>query len=140
MRYELKNPPQLKLFVRTIMPSYRKTQVSLSEFRPIQLNSYWDGGSKSEYRLVHLDTFRTLALPTSTHPYFDVARYGVQGENEAVSVDARGNVTLKTIPVNMCLVETGYFCGKPMTASFYLHPDNMQKLLPEASLTPQIQA
>ncbi len=128
-KYELKNNPTLKAFVARVLPSYRKHNVYVSEFGSRNINSYWDGGSKSDYCLVDLNTMRTLPLPSSSHPYFDVARYTAGGENESVSIDHAGNITLKVLPPNTALIETGYFCGKPSTAHIFVNADNMPRLI-----------
>lgn len=132
LKIELKSAPEVKRLINRILPEYRKHNVYLSEFHPQSINSYWDGGSKTYYTLVDLSTMKTAPLPTSTHPFFDVARYGVRGESEAVSVDHAGNITLKVLPENFALITSGIFCGKPGTAHIYLNPANMTKLLPSA--------
>ena len=74
-------------------------------------------------------------MPTSTHPYFDVARYGLANkENEVISVDHVGNIELKILPEGFALVSAGTFCGKPATAHVYLNPANLAKLLPGGAL------
>lgn len=122
----LKEAPELKRIIQSAFPNYKKRNCGVSMFHPMNVNSYWDGGSKDEYVLVCLQTHKRLPLPTSTHPYFDVASKGAcNGENDAISVDHVGNVTLKIIPPNVALVRAGYFCGKPATAHVYFHPSNM---------------
>jgi hypothetical protein len=130
--FNLKTQPELKRVITAAFPNYRKHNAWLSEFRPTEINSYWDGGSRDEYAIVDLVTGQRKNLPTSTHPYFDVARYGVQGENEMVAVSERGNITLKLLPENFALVRSGTFCGKPATAHVFVNAVNMPRLL-EAS-------
>ena len=129
---ELKNEPGLKQLLNRALPGYRKHKCFVSVFRPTNINSYWDGGSRDEFTLIHLGSMEKRELPTYTHPYFDVARYGIQGENDMVSVDSRGNVTLKAIPAGWALIRSGYFCGKPATAEIMVHPDNMPRCLEPA--------
>lgn len=128
---ELKTAPELKRVICAAFGNYKKHKCYMSAFPEsgMNINSYWDGGSRDEYALVDLTTFRRATMPTSTHPYFDVARYGVHGENEHVSVDSRGNITLKHLPENFALVRSGTFCGKPATAHVYFNAANMPKLL-----------
>lgn len=128
---ELKNAPEVKAVVLAAFPSYRKTKATLCAFRPTQINSYWDGGSRAEFAIVELATMRPKPLPTKTHPWFDVARYGVADVgNDIIEVDQVGNVTLKVLPEGFALVEAGTFCGKAATAHIYLPPENIAKLLP----------
>jgi hypothetical protein len=124
--------PALKAIVTAAFPNYRKTKASISEFNAEHgknINSYWDGGSRDEYAIVHIATRQRKALPTSTHPFYDLA--GVANtENRDVIVDERGNATLKRLPAGFALVQAGTFCGKQATATVYLSPDDTPKLLP----------
>lgn len=128
----LKQHPEIKAIVTAAFPGYKKHKAWLRTMGPSGqgINSYWDGGSRAEYALVDLATGRRVALPTNTHPYFDIARAGLAGaEDSAVVVDHRGNVTLKILPEGIALVQAGTFCGKPATATVILNPANMAKLL-----------
>lgn len=127
----LKTAPEVKRLVNAILPSYKKHNVFLSEFHSLSVNSYWDDGSKSTFILVNLQDMTTQPLPSSTHPYFDVVRQGIQGESEWVSVDGRGNITLKVLPEGFAVIECGTFCGKTATAHVFLNAANMSKLLGE---------
>lgn len=121
----LNTNPQLRDIVRAAFPAYRKRDARTDTFSPNgqNINSYWDGGSRDEYAVVHVPTLRTKPLPTSTHPYFDVAGRGM-ANNETADVvsDRRGNVTLKRLPPDFVLVRAGTFCGKAATATVYF-PD-----------------
>lgn len=129
---ELKDAPEVKRVVLAAFPSYRKHRATLSAFNgEVNLNSYWDSGSRAEFAIVELATGQRKPLPTRTHPYFEVARYGISGENEVISVDHAGNITLKVLPEGFALVEAGTFCGRPATAHVYVNPANLSKLLPE---------
>ena len=100
-------------------PRNRK-DVSVKEFvGPMNVNSYWDGGSKDEYVLVDLATKRKIEFPTS-HPYFDRKSDG----------ERCGNLVINELPENTALVCGGTFMGKPATVRILLRPDNMASLLP----------
>ena len=128
----LKSSLDLKRLVLAAFPDYRKQKATLSVFNGgVNINSYWDGGSRSEYRIVDLHTLRSSGTPSTSHPYFDVVRAGLaRRENDAVSVDSVGNVTLKILPAGYALVAAGTFCGKPATAHVYLPAENMPRFLP----------
>lgn len=132
-RIELKSAPEVKKLVSIAFPSYKKHNAYLSEWPgSMNINSYWDGGSRDEYAIVELATMQRKPMPTSTHPYFDVARYGLANkENEVISTDHVGNITLKILPEGFAIVRAGTFCGKQATAHVYLNPANLTKLLPE---------
>lgn len=126
----LKQHPEVKAIVLAAFPSYKKHSAFLSEFHPINVNSYWSGGSRDEYAIVELATMRRKSLPTSTHPYFDVAAHGLANkENATFEIDHVGNITLKYLPEGFALVCAGTFCGKPATASIKLNPANLTKML-----------
>lgn len=137
---ELKTAPELRRIVLAAFPSYRKHKVFLSVFstRGERINSYWDGGTRDEYAIVELTSMRQAAMPSVGHPYYEIKGRGIpSGEDQYVSVDHVGNVTLKAIPVGFVLVSAGTFCGKPATAHLHFHPDNLAKYL-EAT-KPQVQ-
>ena len=122
----------IKRIVLTAFPEYRKRKVFLSEFSESgkNINSFWEGGSRNVYAIVHLPSMSRSTLPTQTHPYFDVALRGAaRQETPDIVSDAQGNVTLKRLPVDFALVEAGTFCGKPATAHIYLHGANLPNLL-----------
>lgn len=129
----LKSAPEVKKVVLTAFPEYKKHNAFLSAFHPMQINSYWDGGSKDYFAIVELSTMQRKSLPTSTHPYFDVAARGMANQdNGIVESDHVGNITLKILPEGFALVRGGVFCGKTATAHVFLNPDNFAKLLPSS--------
>lgn len=129
---KLKEHPEVKAIVTAGFPSYRKLSASISPFGSgVRINSYWDGGSRSEFAIVDMTTGRRMPLPTSTHPYFDVARHGaVNVDSPHLAIDHVGNATLKVLPEGFALVEAGTFCGKAATAHVYLNDANLTKFLP----------
>jgi hypothetical protein len=134
-RVELKNAPEIKRVILAAFPNYRKKTASFSAFSESgqNINSYWDGGSRDYYAVVELATMKRGTMPSSSHPYFDVARYGMANkEDGVVKVDHVGNVTLKVLPEGFALVQTGVFCGKEASAHVYFNPANLAKLLPAA--------
>lgn len=130
---ELRTAPEVRRAIVAAFPAYRKHNAFLSVFPEsgVQVNSFWDGGSKTYYAVIDLATLKTHSLPTSTHPHFDVANRGlVNAEDPDVRVDHVGNITLKHLPDGFALISSGTFCGKPATAHIYLNPANMAKVLP----------
>ena len=128
---ELKTAPELKRLLSAIGYKKHKCYVSVFPTSGMDINSYWDGGSRDEYTLVDLVSGRPRSMPSSTHPYFDIARKGIVGENEVLSVSDRGNITLKILPENFALIRTGTFCGKAATAHIFVPLANMPRLLTE---------
>ncbi len=129
---ELKMNPEVRAVILAAFPSYRKHKAFVHVFgeHGHGINSYWDGGSRNEYAIVHMPTRQCKAMPTSTHPYFDIARRGLAGaESPDVTIDGRGNVTLKRLPEDFALVQAGTFSGKPAMASIFVNAANMPRLL-----------
>lgn len=124
------NDPGIGPIARAAFPDNRRP-VRVVEFRgPRNVNSYWDGGSKDEYRLVHLVTGQVWHAPTS-HPFYDRRDDGQRC----------GNLELRELPENVALVSGGYFCGKPATVTVHLRPENMVKMLPAPAeeLSPELE-
>lgn len=100
----------------------KRSDVIVEEFRgPLRVNSYWEGGSRDEYCLVDLETYKAWQVPAS-HPYFDRKSDG----------ERCGMLELNELPPNTCLVHGGHFCGKPRHFTIQLRLENMQKLIPDS--------
>lgn len=134
---ELKDHAEVSRIVRLAFPDYRKRRAFVSAFHGGKnINSYWDGGSRSEYAIVNLVTGERKNLPTATHPYFDIAArrlLNTSTNDGYVSVDHVGNVRLNALPDGYVLVQAGTFCGVPATAHLFLNDANLIKLLPAAT-------
>lgn len=78
--------------------------------------TYWSGGSRSTYRAVRLADGRAESLPGNPNP----PQFG-------------GNMEGQTIPLSpgFAIIEHSIFMGKDMGLTFYIHPDNAGKFLPE---------
>jgi hypothetical protein len=128
-RITLKNAPEVKRVILAAFPTYKKHDCFITPFYEsgVRVNSFWDGGSKSYFVLVHLTTLEHKALPSQSHPYFDL--HNTTGETPDILFE-NGCATLKRLPAGIALVEGGIFCGKTATAHIYLNPDNFAKLLP----------
>jgi hypothetical protein len=131
---ELKDAPELRQVILAAFPDYRKKKAWFSAFSgDHNINSYWDEGSKAEYAIVELATMQRRPLPTRTHPFYEIARYGMENkETEVLRTDHVGNLYLKVLPVGFALVQAGTSCGKPATAHIFFNPDNLAKYLPAA--------
>ena len=98
----------------------RNGDVSVGVFSgPRIMNSYWDDGSKDEFALVDLVEYRSWSVP-STHPFYDRVPSG----------DRCGQLQLAELPPDTCLVEGGYFRGKPRSFRIHFRNENLAKLLP----------
>ena len=130
-RVELRWSPEVKAVIRAGFPSYRRRTAYLGEFSPRPINSYWDGGIRDEFAVVHLDSLSRHEVPTASHPYFDIASRGnTNRENDVLSTDRVGNLTLKVLPDGYALVQSGVFRGKQAMATVFVPASNLNDLLP----------
>ena len=103
--------------IRAAFPGYKGRKVQLIARSEIELDGlYWDGGSRSQYTLIDLDTFRTGSPPAAA---CNPPQFG--GPASAPKV---------TIPVNGAILEHSTFRGKDMGIRFYAHPERLAPLLP----------
>jgi len=78
-------------------------------------NAYWDGGTRSTYRLIRLSDGQIASIGNTNPPQFG------------------GPVKRETVPVTQgfAVVEHSIFCGKDMGLTFHVNPADIAKLLPE---------
>lgn len=104
------------LFAHILKPlNYRKRKVYVQACESVTLMDLnWSGGTRSEYRAMTVDgrpLGNSLAY-SALHP--------ANNHAEGASVP---------LPQGAIMVRTGYFCGKDSTATIYVHPADMPKLL-----------
>ena len=115
MRIKVSADPLIKQIASAAYPEYRgrKFHIEVSEY-PLDVRSYWDGGSRSYFRFVNLMTLE-ISSQVSAQSAFDKPISGA----EAV-----------TLPVGFACVEHSIFCGKDSGLTFHIRPENAAKLLP----------
>lgn len=115
MIYKLKDFPELLRIIHAVDPEYRKHNVIVNVVERMALGgTYWSGGSRVAYTAVNL-----LTMQSSGAPQFSPPQFGGPATDPVVAV-----------PEGVAIVSTGTFCGKKATASVYLNPANVEKLLP----------
>lgn len=77
----------------------------------------WDGGSRDTYSFVELATGRSIPSPCQQTAPWDSSRREFS----------------MVLPEGVAMVEHSIFCGRDMGLTFYLRPENAQKLLPTPS-------
>lgn len=107
------NHPDVKKIALAAYPDYsgKKFSVQVSN-HPIDVRSYWDGGSRDYFVFLRLDNMKTWEMPQ-------------QSMND-VKVEGADRVSL--VPGMVC-VEHTYFCGKDIGITIHVHPDNAPKFI-----------
>ena len=99
----------------------KRADVSVAELTGnVPMNSYWDSGSRDEFAIVDLGTLKAWRVPTS-HPFYDRRPNG----------ERMGNVELRELPPNTCLVQGGISLGEPARYRVLFRSENLVKLLPK---------
>jgi len=109
--------PEVRALIKAADPSYRRKTAVVKVADGIRLSrTFWDGGSRSTYTAVDMVTRAAVDAPQFAPPQFG------------------GPTTPPTVklPPNICVVETGVFCGKVSQAYVYVRPENMAALLVQA--------
>ena len=95
-------------------PDYRGRKIFIvPQAYPLDVRSYWDGGSRSYYTFLNLATFERAAMPAQSA--FDRQLAG------ADSV---------TLPTGIACIEHVIFCGKDLGIRIHVNPDNVARILP----------
>lgn len=111
--------PAIRPILDATFPSYGEPDVTVRPFEgPMILNSYWDGGTREEYRFYSLVEKRVVPIPTS-HPFFDRRRNG----------DRMGNIGVSELPEGWVLVRGGTWCGKTAHITIYARPADLAPAL-----------
>ena len=89
----------------------RKKQFRFSEGPDVvNVDSYWDGGSRSSFAVLNINTGLEV-LPQGNAPF-----------------GAHGRLGYKLVPGDV-VIETGTFCGKPATPCFMCRVDDASRVL-----------
>jgi hypothetical protein len=101
--------------IRATFPQYKKHSVYLSAAESVSLSSLnWSGGSRSEYRACTSDG---KPIPNK----FNMSA-PAPWENPFEGLQCN-------IPQGVCIVSSGFFCGKQSTLHIYFNPADMPKQL-----------
>jgi len=106
MIIQLKQYPELKAFIKTALPHYRKHKAIVLFAEQYEVTpSHWDGGS--------IDYHATADYPS-----------GGDSKAESVPFNFLGKYETRTIPItpNRCVFSYGTFRGKEACIAIYLHP------------------
>lgn len=106
MNIYIKSTPKTKSLTGS-----RKREVRVSSGSSlINVDSYWSGGSRSDFSVLNIDTGLNI-LPQGNHPFGASGRLGYALRS--------GDI----------LIETGTFCGKPATPTFHCRAEDEARVL-----------
>lgn len=104
----------LKQIVQAAYPSYRGRTFYLEvQDRPLNVKSYWSGGSRDYFTFVNVATMETLSVPAQS--WFDRQIPGA----EAVM-----------LPDGFVCVEHSIFCGKQVGLTIHIPASMAPRMLP----------
>lgn len=111
---KIKIDAQVRQILTDCFPDYRGRKVSIhAQSAPLNLASYWDGGSRDFFVLYSLTERCTLKVPPQS--MFDRKVPGVERV---------------TLPDGIVCVEHSIFCGKDIGITIHVNPANLAGLLP----------
>lgn len=104
----------IKLIARTAFPDYKGKMFQLKVATgPLNMRSYWDGGSRDYWMLLNTATGVAQEMPAQ-HPFFDKQ---ILGSDKVELVE------------NVVAVQHCIFCGKDLGLTVYIHPSNATKMI-----------
>jgi hypothetical protein len=108
------NHPEVIALAQKAYPDYRGKKYRVEVRERINVQSYWDGGSRSYFKFIRLDgSPDTVTIPAQS----------------AFDPQIKGADSVPLVSGLAC-VEHTYFCGKDMGIRVHVHPDNAPRLLP----------
>jgi hypothetical protein len=111
--------PEAIRLARLCFPDYNGTKFTVSPFPgEMRLDSYWDGGSRSYYAILDLNTNKTAEIP----------------ENGTIYANGGKVIQSSFLPLNFLIAEHHISRGKDLGVRLYVHPENLTKYLPAPTL------
>lgn len=105
--------PEVQEIAKAAFPDYTGRKFSVTAFQgPMNLASYWDGGSRIYYAVVNLNTKKSVEIPQSG-TMFDKQTY-----------------RMTTLPPNLAVVAHSISMGKDSGITIHVNPENLSKMLP----------
>jgi hypothetical protein len=107
------NHPEVIRLAQKAFPDYKgkKFQVIVVN-GPINVCSYWDGGSRNFYKFMRLDIGETMEVP----------------QQSAFDPKIKGADAVSLVPGLVC-VEHSFSCGKDMGITIMVHSENAPRLI-----------
>jgi len=107
------NSPEIRDIALKAFPDYNGKQFKVDIFKgPMNLTSYWDGGSKTYYAIVSMKTGKVKEIPENG---------GMYGGRP---------FKISKLPEGFAVIEHSIFMGKDMGITIFVNPENLSKMLP----------
>ena len=114
MRIKITPDETIKGIVRAAFPGYRGRKYRLEiQDRPLDVRSYWDGGSRAYFTFVSVATGQVAPMPAQSA--FD---------------KQIGGADQVTLPDGIVCVEHSIFCGKDAGVTVHIPPSMAPKMFP----------
>ena len=97
----------IKIIGKAAFPDYRGRKFKLSTRQPVDVRSYWEGGSRDYFVAINLHTRGTLEVPQNGTP-FDGGPIRPNGVE---------------VPAGFAIVEHSFFCGKDIGITVHIRED-----------------
>lgn len=113
---DIKPDESIKAIVARTFPDYRgrkyHVQVHDVDF-PVDVTSYWSGGSRDYFAAINLATMETVVVPQNGTPF------------DGGPIRPGGVI----IPTGFAIVEHSIFCGKDIGITVHVGPEMMPKFI-----------
>ena len=106
---------EIKRMAKLAFPNYTGRKFKLNNSgRPVNVTSYWDGGSRDYYAAVNLTTGESLAVPQNGTPF------------DGGPIEPNG----VRVPAGFVIAEHSIFAGQDMGITFHVDPETATAFLP----------
>lgn len=103
--------PGVKALLAATFPSYRGRTIKARTQETVDFfDSYWDGGSRTVYVLVNIESGQIMPLRSLEAPW---------------SATADQKRERRPLPKNALIAEHVVFCGRDLGVRFIVHPDTL---------------
>jgi hypothetical protein len=104
---------RVKQIIQDCFPNYRGRKVRLTNHIPTNLNSWWDGGSRTYYAF-YQPSSRKVFQVHSNHPFFEA--------------NQPRDLNQESIPDDVLLISHHIFCGKDCGIEIHIKPNQTNLL------------
>ena len=120
---EVEMPDAVERLMRGAFPGYRGRKFRVMPERHVCMSdTYWDGGSRSQYVIVRLSDGRQMAVPDL-----------ISGGYLPTAGAAMRTMGSWDLPEGFVVVRHGISCGKDVGLTLSVRPDELPRMLPASA-------